>query len=126
MRTLFWLFLPDEALLLVMMAAGLLLMLGFRRVAGGLLATALLLPLLSPFVEALMSGLPAWVSLVILVVLGLTIFRALASLFLGRRAAAHMVGILAADVVRFLVRCLFWPVRVLGRACRAVLIGRVS
>jgi hypothetical protein len=125
MRTLFWVVLPDEALILLIAAAGLLLILGFRGLAGSLLAMAVLLPMLAPFVEALMSELPLWVAVGILLVIGLAILRAFASLFLGRRAADHMVGILAADVVRLLVLGLLWPFRMLGRVCSSLLGGRV-
>jgi uncharacterized membrane protein YozB (DUF420 family) len=114
---------PDSALPLVLVAAAFLLILGFRRTAGGLFAVALLLPVLGPFVEALIDALPPWVTLLIGVIVVLMLLQLLASVFIGRRAAAHMVGILAADVVRLVVLCLLLPFRWLLRACRALLMG---
>jgi len=118
----FWALLPDEALPLVIMVAGLLMILGFRRAGLSILGAALLLPMLAPFVEALFGELPPWVSLVILAFIGLAILRGLAALLIGQRAADTMVGSLAADVVRIVVGILFFPLRVAWWAFR--LIGR--
>jgi hypothetical protein len=114
--------LPDEALPLVIVAAGLLMILGFRRAGLGVLGTALLLPVLSPFIEALFGELPPWVSFVVLAFVGLAILRGLAALLIGERAADHMTGSLAADVVRFVVGMLFFPLRAVWWAIR--LFGR--
>lgn len=117
-----WALLPDEALPLVIMVAGLLMILGFRRTGLGMLGTALLLPVIAPFVEALFGELPPWVSLAILAFFGLAILRGMAALVIGQRAADTMVGSLAADVVRLVVGMLFFPLRVAWWAFR--LIGR--
>jgi len=117
-----WALLPDEALPLVIMIAGLMMILGFRQVAFSILGVVLLFPILAPFVEALLGELPPWVSLVILAFVGLAILRGLAALLIGQRAADTMVGSLAADVVRIIVGILFFPLRVAWWAFR--LIGR--
>jgi hypothetical protein len=115
MRTL-WLWLPDEALVLVIAAIGLALMVRLisGRAAATLLGTIVLLVLAGPFVEALFEVLPAWVSLLILLALAIWVLRALAGLLIGQRAADHMVGILAADVVRILFALMFLPFRIVG------------
>ena len=117
-----WTLLPDEALPLVIMVAGLMMILGFRRAGLGVLGTALLLPVLAPFVEALFGELPPWVSLVVLAFVGLSILKGLAALLIGPRAADHMAGSLAADIVRIVVGMLFFPLRVAWWALR--MIGR--
>ena len=117
-----WALLPDEALPLIIMGAGLMIILGFRRAGLSVLGAALLLPVLSPFIEALFGELPPWVSLVILAFIGLAILRGLAALLIGQRAADHMTGSLAADVVRVVVGMLFFPLRAVWWAIR--LFGR--
>jgi hypothetical protein len=118
----FWAFLPDEALPLVIVATGLLMILGFRRAGLSVLGTALLLPVIAPFVEALFGELPPWVSLVVLAFIGLAILRGMAALVIGQRAADTMAGSLAADVVRIVVEMLFFPLRAVWWAIR--LLGR--
>jgi hypothetical protein len=121
--TLLWALLPDDAFPLVILLAALLFLIGLRRTACGLLAVALLVPILGPFVEALMAGIPPWVSLLILVVFIVMLLQFLATAVLGHQAAAHMVGILAADMVRFALRCVFLPLRWLLTLCRALVRG---
>lgn len=116
-----WMLMPDEALPLVIAGVGLALMLGLvsgRAALGIVLGLVVLPPLLAPLVEAVMGGLPPWVSLVILAFFGLAIIRGLAALLIGSRAADTMVGSLAADLVRFVVAILLLPLRVVGWALR--------
>ncbi len=86
----------------------------------GMLGGIVLSLILAPFVESLVGSLPSWISLLILVAVGIAIFRGIAALFLGQLAAAHMVGILAADVVRFFFRLLFFPFWILRWAFRRI------
>lgn len=117
-----WAMLPDELLLLVIVGIGLALMVGLlsRSAAFGLIGMLLLFALLGPFVEGIMGDMPPWVGLIILVVVILALLRGVASVVLGRRAADHMVGILAADCVRFAFRLLFLPFRAVGGFVRAI------
>jgi hypothetical protein len=121
-----WTFLPDEALPLLIVGVGLALMLGLisGRAALGLLGLLLLFPLLTPLVEALLGELPPWISLVILALIALAILRGLAALLLGARAADTMVGNLAADLVRLVVRLLLLPLRMGRWVVRMVNHGR--
>lgn len=109
------------------MGVGLALIVGLLtgRAAIGVLGLLILFPILAPFVEALFGAIPAWVSLLILVIVGLSILRGLASLFIGGRAADHMTGILAADVVRLIIMCLFLPFRMVGWIFRTISNGRI-
>lgn len=103
-----WTLLPDEALPLVIMVAGLMMVIGFRRAGLSLLGLALLTPILAPFVEALIAELPPWVSLIILILVGFSLLRGLSVLLIGPRATDHMVGSLAADIVRPVASLLFF------------------
>lgn len=121
------LFLPDEALVFVVIGLGIAMILGLLtgRAALGILGLILLLPILSPFVEAFMGILPPWIALVILLIVGLSILRGLAAIFIGRGGADTMVGTLAADVVRIIVACLFLPLRAVGWILRNISNGRL-
>jgi len=121
---LIWAFLPDEALVLVIVAIGFGLMVGIIRVrtAASLLGGLFLITLLGPFVEMLFESLPSWLTLMVLALICLSLLRAFLGLVLGRRASDHVVGILAADVVRFcfvsVLEILFLPFRMIGRLIR--------
>jgi hypothetical protein len=121
-----WLFLPDEALVLVIALIGLVLMVGVLRPrsAGQLLGGIVVMLLLGPFIESFVSSLPWWFNLVLLLGIGWAAIRALSRFVLGGRAADHMVGILAADGVRWLFRCVFvvlaLPFRFIGWMLRRV------
>ena|SRR6266852_1661852 len=106
-------FLPDQAFVLVFAGVGLALIVGLlsRRAAFNILGGVVLLLLLAPFIEMLIDGLPGWVVLALLVGVMLSSLRALSSLLLGRRAADHMVGQLAAGLVLGIFRLAFAPVR---------------
>ncbi len=114
MRTL-WLWLPDEAMPLVIVGVGLALMLGLIRVRTALsvLGTVILLLLAGPFIEALIETLPGWMILLLVLFVVLALFRGVLSLLLGERAAAHTIGILAADMIRLCFGLLFLPFRIL-------------
>lgn len=121
-----WMLVPDEVLPLLIMGVGLALILGLLsgRAALGILGLLLLFPLMAPFVEAVLGELPPWVSLVILAFFALALIRGLAALLLGQRAADNMVGNLAADLVRLVVRLLILPLRMVRWAFRLVNHGR--
>jgi hypothetical protein len=83
------------------------------RTAAGILGALLLTMIATPFVEALFESLPAWLSPGVLVVLGLAICRAALELFIGRGASEHVVGNLATDAIKWIIRLLFLPFRFL-------------
>jgi hypothetical protein len=74
-----------------------------------------LTPLLGPVIEALFSALPAWMSLLLLAGMGFWCFQAIVTTVIGRRAADHMIGSLAADLVRLSVKAAFLPLRLAWR-----------
>lgn len=113
-------FLPDEAVVLVIAAIGFALMIGILRLrsADQILASLILMLLLSPFIESFISLLPSWINLLLLLGIGWALVRALFNFVLGQSAADHMIGILAADVIRGLFRAVWFaltlPFRFLG------------
>ncbi len=117
-----WFLIPDEALILVFVAAGLALTLGLvgLRTALGVLAVVLLLLSLGPFIEALIGALPLWLVLLLGLWVLLATGRALLALFIGRRAADEAVGSLAADTIKFFFKLCFLPFRILWWCVRRV------
>lgn len=117
-----WALLPDEVLLVVIVGIGFALTVGLlsRGAAFAVIGMLLLFALLGPIAEGVMGELPPWIALALLVVFGLALLRGTAALVLGRRASDHMVGILAADCVRFAFRLLFLPFRAVGGLVRAI------
>lgn len=120
---LLWMFLPDEFAILIIVGVALAMMVGLvRSRTAGVIGGLILMLLAQPLMDALIDTLPGW--LLLLLVLGVVwwIFRAAASLVLGRQAAAHMTGILAADMVRSIARGVFWilllPFRLIGVVLR--------
>jgi hypothetical protein len=108
-----WFLIPDEALILVVAGVGLALML--RLISGrtaisvlGMLALSLLL---APVVETLFASLPAWVGILILMAIIGSLIRLFLAIFLGSQGAAHTLGILAANAIRFLI---LLPFRIIG------------
>jgi hypothetical protein len=114
-------FLPDEAIPLLFVGTGIAMTIGLvsRGAAFGFLGMLILWLLLSPFIPAVMDLLPRWVLGLLLLVVGISVMRAVSALFIGQHASNVMTGNLAADVVRFLFRVVFFfPVliiRTLGR-----------
>ena len=121
---LLWMFLPDEFVILIIVGVALAMMVGLvrGRTAAGIIGGLILMLLAQPFIDALVDALPGWLLLLVLLWLVWWILRAVAGLLLGREAAGHMTGILAADVVRFMARAVFWitalPFRLIGAALR--------
>lgn len=117
--------LPGEFLIMILVVTGFLVMFwvipgnGASAIIGGLL----LLAILFPWIGTLPDLLPGWEILVLLLVLGITLFRIGASLFIGKSASNFMTGILAADVIRFLFTL---PFRIGGAIYGAVFRRRAN
>lgn len=115
--TLLWFLLPDNALILILVGGAILVMFGrasVRAVLGIVLLLAFL-PVMAPIIEAVLDALPGWVSLLLLAVIGISFLQAVATFVLGRGAAEHMAGTLAADLVRLLLLATTFPCRLFWR-----------
>jgi hypothetical protein len=121
---LLWMFLPDEFVIVIIAGVALAMIVGLirGRAAAGIIGGLVLMLLTQPLIDALIDALPGWILLLLLVGLVWWIFRAVAGMLLGREAAGHMIGTLAADGVRFLLRAIFWvlalPFRLIGLVLR--------
>lgn len=113
--------LPDEALVLVVLGLGLALTLGLITGQAVLrtLGFLLLFPVIALFAGAILGNLPGWVSLLLAAAVGFSMLRFMAALLLGRRASDHMVGSLAAHTILSVFRLVFLPLRVIGAVMRA-------
>lgn len=106
---------PDELLLLFIAGVGVAVILGLlnRRMLMPLLGLVVVSSLIGPFVGGLLSALPTWFVAIISIGLLFGALGWLASLVLGKGATDHLVGTLAADVVRVVFGLLFLPLRLL-------------
>lgn len=114
-------FLPEEFIPMLIVAGGLAIIVGARRVGAGLVVTALLLALLpallAPFFDALPSAVLTLLLVAMLIALVFAALRWLSVGLIGTRATDHMIGTLAADAVRWSVLGSF---RLCGRAVLAL------
>lgn len=116
------LLLPEELLPLLLAGAGLCLILGLRTLAISLAVVAITAPFISVIAGAVLELLPWYAVIAVMVFAVLSMVRAASNLMLGRAATDHVVGDLAADVVRFVIKLPFqvvgWGVRLLWRLTR--------
>jgi membrane-bound ClpP family serine protease len=117
-------FLPDSMMVFVIVIIGLCLMVGALspRKAKQWLGYVILLLVAAPFCDIILNMLPTWLWVVLVVIAAWMLFRFVAEAILGREGASHMMGILAADVVRGAFRLLLClvaaPFRLLRYALR--------
>lgn len=109
------LFMPPELVIFMIVGAGLAMIAGARRLASTLLGVAVAIIVLPVLLAPLFDALPGWLLVMLLVVLVLGLLRGLFEMTLGKHSTDHMVGILAADVVR---AALLAPFRLAGRLAR--------
>jgi uncharacterized membrane protein len=117
MLTLLLTFLPDEALPLVIMIFGLLIIIGVMRprTAMGFIVSIVLSMLAAPFIEALFAGLPLWLTALVLFGFAFWILRTLMETTLGPHAAGHVIGTGVVALVRFAFTLVLLPFRLLAR-----------
>lgn len=102
-----FLLLPSETWVLLLMAAGIMMIIGFRKAALGLAGTVLLLALFSPFIEALVDALPTWLLLTIMIFFIMSLLR----FILGERMADHLIAHLLYDIILMPLRFIGWLFR---------------
>lgn len=87
--------LPEEAYLVALTGAGLLMIVGMRRAAIGIVTGVVFLALFGPFIDALIENLPDW--LLVPVMLGG--FLCLVSLLFSRRVTDNLIARLLYDLI---------------------------
>ena len=112
------LFIPQELVIVMFVGAGLAMIVGARRIAGGLLIAAMAVVFLPVLLAPLFNALPGWLLWCVIVVFGLSLLRGLFVVVIGKNSTDHMVGILAADVLR---ATLLAPFRFIGWLARLLL-----
>lgn len=109
-------FVPPEFAVLLVVGAGLSMIVGARALAKTLLVFAMALVFLPVLLAPLFDALPTWLLLALMVFFGMGLVRAVFNLLIGKHSTDNMVGILAADVVRF---AFLAPFRLVGWLFRA-------
>jgi hypothetical protein len=134
MTLLAWL--PNEFMVLGIVLIGFGVMFGLLtlRRAATLLGFVFLLMVTGPFVDSLVDAFfalaPWWLLLLLGILVVFSLLGALSRFLIGREATGHLVGTLAADVVRFGFRTVFGLValvfRLLFRATKMILVRVVK
>jgi len=109
-------FLPPEAYVILIILAGFAIMLGAKRIAvtlGIVVACGIFLPVI---IEPFLDLMPLWLLILVGILAGLAMLRALFEVLIGKSSTDDAVGILVADFVKALFRALFWPITWLIRA----------
>ncbi len=110
------LFLPDEALPLILVILVIAVVAGLARMRL-LLAFVLflvLLPLIGQLFDIFLNAVPWWLFLLVVGGLVMWVVRAALSIFIGSEAAGHAIGSLAADVIKVVFKMMFLPFRMMG------------
>jgi hypothetical protein len=111
-------FIPAEALVLLLVTlGGLALIVGARRLAGVLLGLAVAVAVLPPLIEPLLNEAPVWLLVVLLAWLAIALLRAFLVVFIGGRAADNAIGVF----VGALLTGLCWLPILLLRGCVSLL-----
>jgi len=117
-----WLFLTEEWMAYLAVGAFVLFLLGVARwTMLAVLAAILAGPYLAPHIEEYVAGLPLWAIALLLAALALMVMKDIAALALGRQGAETMLGSLAADAVRLLIRAAVFPLRMVFRLLAGLL-----
>lgn len=104
-------FLPQETWILVLMAGGFLIILGFRKTGFSLIGTVILLAIFFPFVESFFSALPPEIQGLLFVFFILSLAR----LLLGRRIMENVISRLIYDLIKMPFIFVAWFFRVPNR-----------
>ncbi|MBM4305273.1 MAG: hypothetical protein FJ123_00925 [Deltaproteobacteria bacterium] len=111
MLTLLISFLPQEAWILVLMAGGFLIMLGFRKLGFSLVGIMILLAIFFPFLESFVLALPAEIQGLLFLVFCFFVVR----LLLGRRIFENILSRLIYDLIKIPFKFVAWFFRVPNR-----------
>ncbi len=87
-------FLPDNALPVLLVFAGIGLMIGLvsRRVVAGFVGSIVLFALLSPFIDSIMNSLPLWLLIALMGFFVLTLVRMVFGTLFGKGATGVFMG----------------------------------
>jgi hypothetical protein len=100
-------FIPEEAYLLVLVVAGVMMICGFRKAAFGVFSIVLFFAFLGPFFDSLIDGLPSWVFALLLFFVVISLLR----MILGNGVLDHLVAMILFGFIRMPFRVLGWILR---------------
>ena len=95
---------PTEAYLPLMVIAGLMMIIGMRKIAMTIITSVLAMAILGPFIDALINSLPYWAVFLLMMAFFLSLFR----LLLGGRIFDHVMALIVYDLIRAPFRLLLW------------------
>lgn len=98
---------PEQAWLPLMVLAGILIILGFRKAGSGIVMTILLLALLGPLAAGLMEALPTPLFFLLILCLPFFLFRML----FGRRVSENVLSYFLWSLIKAPFRFLAWLLR---------------
>jgi len=96
-------FLPQEALPALFVLGGMAMVFQLRGLAKTIFTMAALLVFLPVIIEPVLNMLPDWAFPFLQIFLWISMAGTVITLLIGRRAKDHMVGILAADFIKWLL-----------------------
>ncbi len=105
-----FLLVPEQAYILLLLLAGLMLIVGLRRPAASLAAIVILLALLGPFMGVLVDALPCWLFVLSCLGLLLSVLR----MILGNAVVNNVLSFLIYDLIRAPFRFFAWILRGFG------------
>lgn len=108
-------FIPQEAILPMVVLGGIAMALQLRGIASALFTMAALIIFLPMLLEPVLDMLPEWTFPFLEIFLCISIAGTVITLLIGKNAKDHMVGILAADFIKWL---LFTPFTMAARIIR--------
>ena len=110
-----WMFFPEELLPFLLVAAGFLMILGQRKLAGSLFLLAIVLAFLPVLLAPLMDTLPLWILLLGLAVFGVAAASAalgwILRLLFGKQVAPLVLAHLIAGMIEKLAAGVWWATR---------------
>lgn len=110
-------FLPPQTFVILLVAAGVALIVGARRVAAMLamvVGAGIFLPVV---LEPVLDSLPLWLLILGSLLAGMVMLRAICDAMIGKNATDHAVGSLVAHAVRAILTL---PLRILAWCLRAM------
>lgn len=97
-------FIPPEVYLPLLVLAGIMMIVGMRRIATTIIISVLAMAMFGPFIEAAVDSLPSWALIILMIAVSLSLIRVL----IGRQIFAHVASFLIYDLIRAPFRLLFW------------------
>lgn len=110
MFTTLLMFIPEEAYVLALVGAGLLMIIGFRQLALTLFGTILFLALFGPFIDAIVESLPPWLFAILMLCFVISLIR----MIFGRGVSDRLISNLLYDLLMAPFRFMRWLLRGFG------------